>query len=344
MTARARKAKKPSYIVPALERGLLLLQAFSKDRPVQSLGVLAKELGLPRATTFRLANTLEYLGFLVRDPDTGEYRIGAAALKLGWTYLSGLELPEIAYPFLTNLRYETGASVHMAVRDGHDIVYVSRLPARTALTSNIKLGSRLPAHGSSMGRAMLQDLEGEQLLKLYRGIRELEPFSAETPNTVMQLREMLLKDAQNDGVVISRGYYEKGVLSIAAPIRDGRDRVVAAINITAADGRYSDKEFEGNILDEVLKAARLISMATGHDPETHRIAPGLVQALPDTALAAPRYSPDDEQGHPKYQDREGFEKADREFRKDQRRPVRDEKAYQDEFLRRYAQDDEEETF
>jgi DNA-binding IclR family transcriptional regulator len=344
MTARARKAKKPSYIVPALERGLFLLQAFSKDRPVQSLGVLAKELGLPRATTFRLANTLEYLGFLVRDPDTGEYRIGAAALKLGWTYLSGLELPEIAYPFLTNLRYETGASVHMAVRDGHDIVYVSRLPARTALTSNIKLGSRLPAHGSSMGRAMLQDLEEDQLLKLYRGIRELEPFSAETPKTVMQLREMLLKDAQNDGVVISRGYYEKGVLSIAAPIRDGRDRVVAAINITAADGRYSDEEFEGNILDEVLKAARLISMATGHDPETHRIAPGLVQALPDTALAAPRYSPDDEQGHPKYQDREGLEKADREFRKDQRRLVRDEKAHQDEFLRRYAPEDEEETF
>jgi DNA-binding IclR family transcriptional regulator len=344
MTARARKAKKPSYIVPALERGLFLLQAFSKDRPVQSLGVLAKELGLPRATTFRLANTLEYLGFLVRDPDTGEYRIGAAALKLGWTYLSGLELPEIAYPFLTNLRYETGASVHMAVRDGHDIVYVSRLPARTALTSNIKLGSRLPAHGSSMGRAMLQDLEEDQLLKLYRGFRELEPFSAETPKTVMQLREMLLKDAQNDGVVISRGYYEKGVLSIAAPIRDGRDRVVAAINITAADGRYSDEEFEGNILDEVLKAARLISMATGHDPETHRSAPGLVQALPDTALAAPRYSPDDEQEHPKYQDREGFEKAGREFRKDQRRLVRDEKAYQDEFLRRYAPDDGEETF
>ena len=58
-----RKAKEPSYIVPALERGLLLLQAFSKDKPVQSLGILAKELDLPRATTFRLANTLEHLGF-----------------------------------------------------------------------------------------------------------------------------------------------------------------------------------------------------------------------------------------------------------------------------------------
>lgn len=344
MNKRTRTAKEPGYIVPALERGLLMLQAFSKDKPVQSLGVLAKELGLPRATTFRLANTLEHLGFLIRDEESGEYRIGAAALKLGWTYLSGLELPEIAHPFLSHLRYVTGASVHMAVRDGRDIVYVSRLPSNTALSSNIRLGSRLPAHGSSMGRAMLQDLEEDDLFNLYRGFRELAPFSAETPHTVMQLRDLLLKDAANDGVVISRGYYEKGVVSIAAPVRDGRDVVVAAINITAAAGRYSDEYFEGNIRDQVLKAAMQISMALGHDPESHSTKPGMRIALPDTALAEPRYAPEDEQGHPKYQDREGLEKADREFRRDQRRLVREHEAHQAELLRRYAAEDEEETF
>ncbi|HCH56655.1 MAG TPA: IclR family transcriptional regulator, partial [Rhodospirillaceae bacterium] len=221
-----RKAKEPSYIVPALERGLLLLQAFSKDKPVQSLGILAKELDLPRATTFRLANTLEHLGFLIRDEESGEYRVGAAALKLGWTYLTGLELPEIAYPFLSDLRYRTGASVHMSVREGTEVVYVSRLAAQAALSSNIRVGSRLPAHASTMGRAMLQDLEDEDLFELYRGTRELAPFSPDTPPNVVALRDLLLKDARNDGVVVSRGYYEKGVVSVAAPIRDGSDRVV----------------------------------------------------------------------------------------------------------------------
>lgn len=344
MSKRTRTAKEPGYIVPALERGLLLLQAFSKDKPVQSLGVLAKELGLPRATTFRLANTLEHLGFLVRDEESGEYRIGAAALKLGWTYLSGLELPEIAQPFLADLRYRTGASVHMAVRDGHEIVYVNRLATNTALSSNIRVGSRLPAHASSMGRAMLQDLEDDKLFHLYRGIRELAPFSADTPRTVMQLRDLLLKDAQNDGVVMSKGYYEKGVVSIAAPVRDGRDIVVAAINITAAAGRYTDEAFEGNIRDQVLKTARQISMALGHDPESHRIKPGMGLALAHTALADARYHGEDEQGHPKYQDREGLEKADREFRKDQRRLIREHEAHQAELWRRYADDEEEESF
>ncbi|MBT4908034.1 MAG: IclR family transcriptional regulator [Rhodospirillaceae bacterium] len=344
MSKRPRKAKEPGYIVPALERGLLLLQAFSKDKPVQSLGVLAKDLGLPRATTFRLANTLEHLGFLIRDQESGEYRIGAAALKLGWTYLSGLELPEIAQPFLADLRYRTGASVHMAVRDGHEIVYVNRLATNTALSSNIRVGSRLPAHASSMGRAMLQDLEDDDLLYLYRGIRELAPFSSETPHTVMQLRDLLLKDAENDGIIISKGYYEKGVVSIAAPVRDGRDVVVAAINITAAAGRYTDEVFEGDIRNQVLRSAGQISMALGHDPESHTTKPGMGLALAHTALAEPRYHGEDEQGHPKYQDREGLEKADREYRKDERRLVREHKAHEAEMLRRYAAEDEEETF
>ena len=300
-----RKAKEPSYIVPALERGLLLLQAFSKDKPVQSLGILAKELDLPRATTFRLANTLEHLGFLIRDEESGEYRVGAAALKLGWSYLTGLELPEIAYPFLSDLRYRTGASVHMSVREGTEVVYVSRLAAQAALSSNIRVGSRLPAHASTMGRALLQDLEDEDLFELYRGTRELAPFSPDTPPTVVALRDLLLKDARNDGVVVSRGYYEKGVVSVAAPIRDGSDRVVAAVNITASADKFADDALNRMVKDEVLRCAARISTAIGHDPDSHKPHAGMQLALPDTALADPRYDPvGGEQGYPEYQTRE----------------------------------------
>ena len=300
-----RKAKEPSYIVPALERGLLMLQAFSKDKPVQSLGILAKELDLPRATTFRLANTLEHLGFLIRDEESGEYRVGAAALKLGWTYLTGLELPEIAYPFLSDLRYRTGASVHMSVREGTEVVYVSRLAAQAALSSNIRVGSRLPAHASTMGRALLQDLEDEDLFELYRGTRELAPFSPDTPPTVVALRDLLLKDARNDGVVVSRGYYERGVVSVAAPIRDGSDRVVAAVNITASADKFADDALNRMVKDEVLRCAARISTAIGHDPDSHKPHAGMQLALPDTALADPRYDPvGGEQGYPEYQTRE----------------------------------------
>ena len=341
---RRRTSKEPGYLVPALERGLRLLQAFSKDVPVQSLGELARELELPRATVFRLADTLEHLGFLIRDAESGEYRIGAAALKLGWNYLSALELPEIAYPYLSRLRYWTGASVHMAVRDGKEIVYVSRLPANAALTSNIRVGSRLPAHATSMGRAMLQDLEEDELFELYRGMRELAPFSPETPRTVVQLRNQASKDAANDGVIVSRGFYEKGVVSVAAPVRDGADRVVAAINVTAPSDKFSDRALEGDVLEHVLNSARDISVALGHDPENHRKSPALRKALPHTALADPRYDPfSADEGHPKYQSREQLEKAEKEFQRDVRRLKREEDAHRQELLRRWAKEDETEN-
>ena len=291
MTGRSRAKgppAEPSYIVPALARGLRLLQAFSTDEAVQSLGRLAKELGLPRATTFRLAGTLMHLGFLKRDEETGEYRIGVAALKLGWNYLSRLELPEIAHPFLKRLRDRTGASAHLAVRDVRDIVYVSRLPANTALSSNIRVGSRLPAHATSMGRALLSDIEEDEFYALYAGVDELETFSEETPRTVAQLRKLSIKDAANDGMIISHGYYEKGVVSIAAPVRDGGNRAVAAINITAPTDKYPDETLEGEVFAHVLDAARDISMALGHDPDSRK---GVVRhqiALPGTVLADPQ--------------------------------------------------------
>ena len=274
MSAPAGKQKAPAYIVPALERGLRMLQAFSADRPVQSLGRLARELGVPRATAFRLADTLAHLGFLVRDEETGEYRVGAAALRLGWTYLSGLDLPEIAHPTLAGLRRRTGASVHMAVRDGRDVVYVGRLPANAALASNIRVGSRLPAHASSMGRAMLSGLGAGALAELYEGAGRLERFTDETPGSLAELRRLLAGDAANGGVVVSRGFYERGVASVAAPVRDGTGRVVAAINVTAPEGRFPEEALAGEVRGHVVAAAREISAALGHRPDGGGVVAG----------------------------------------------------------------------
>ena len=266
-----RKAKEPSYIVPALERGLLLLQAFSKDKPVQSLGILAKELDLPRATTFRLANTLEHLGFLIRDEESGEYRVGAAALKLGWTYLTGLELPEIAYPFLSDLRYRTGASVHMSVREGTEVVYVSRLAAQAALSSNIRVGSRLPAHASTMGRALLQTSKTRISLSFTENSK-LAPFSPDTPPTVVALRDLLLKDARNDGVVVSRGYYEKGVVRLQAPLR-----AVTGLWPLLTSRRPPTSLLMTRLIEwsrTKCSLRRRISTAIGHDPIPTNRMPG----------------------------------------------------------------------
>lgn len=253
---------KDRYMVPGLERGLKLLRCFSREAPVHQPGDLARALGLPRSTVFRLLHTLENMGFLLRDDGASGYRLGPAVLGLGFEYLSALELPEIAQPILEALRDATGASTHLAIRDRGDIVYLSRYASRSTLASNIRAGSRLPAHASSMGRVLLADLNDDELEDIYGDGRVLESFTDQTPRNVKILRAMLRDDAAR-GHVVSRSFFERGVVSVAAGLRDSTGCAVGAINITAAEQSVDQSTLEGEFKDKVCEAARAISASLG---------------------------------------------------------------------------------
>ncbi len=249
------------YIVPALERGLRLLRGFSRETPAKGLGEIAAATGLPRATAFRLVRTLEALGYLRRVEGTKTYRLGPAVLSLGFEYLASVDLPEIAGPALEGLRDRTGASAHLAIRDRDEIVYLCRHASRSALTSNIRVGTRLAAHGSSMGRVLLADLPPEELTALYLG-HAFRRYTDQTPTSLDELRAMLDDDAKR-GYVLSRSFHERGVVSVAAPVRDTTGQAVAAINITAADNSIAAGALEGAIKDDVVETARIVSSLLG---------------------------------------------------------------------------------
>jgi len=253
---------KDRYMVPGLERGLRLLRCFSRERPVRHPGDLARELGLPRSTVFRLLHTLETLGLLLRVDGAKGYRLGPAVLGLGFEYLIALELPEIARPTLEALSRATGASSHLSIRDRDEIIYVSRHASRSSLASNIRVGSRLAAHASSMGRVLLANLDERELAEIYGEARVLEGFTEHTPRDLETLRALLRDDAAR-GYVVSRSFYERGVVSVAAALSDATGRAVGAINITAAEQSVDRATLEGEYKDRVCEAAREISASLG---------------------------------------------------------------------------------
>lgn len=253
---------KDRYMVPGLERGLRLLRCFTRDAPLLGAGDLARTLGLPRTTVFRLIHTLEAMGFVERADGANRYRLGPEVLGLGFEYLSALELPEVARPALERLRDETGASSHLAIREGGEIVYVSRYASRSALTSNIRVGSRLAAHASSMGRALLADLTEAELDGIYPPGCELEIFTDQTPRDMESLKALLREDRRT-GYVVSRSFFERGVVSVAAPVRDATGRAVAAINVTAAQTAIDENALETAFKDRVCDAAAIISAWLG---------------------------------------------------------------------------------
>ncbi len=249
------------YIVPALERGLRLLRGFTREAPTMGLGEIAEANGLPRATAFRLIRTLEALGYLRRIDGTKTYRLGPAVLSLGFEYLASVDLPEIAGPALEGLRDRTGASAHLAIRDRDEIVYLYRIAGRSALTSSIRVGTRLAAHGSSMGRVLLADLPADELSSLYLG-HEFRRYTDQTPANLDELRAILDDDAKR-GYVLSRSYHERGVVSVAAAVRDTTGDAVAAINVTAAENSIAAGALEGVIKDDVVETARTVSSWLG---------------------------------------------------------------------------------
>ena len=206
------------YTVPALERGLRLLACFSPAQPVWAAPELARALELPRSTVFRMLTTLEGLGYLQRSGM--EYRLGLAVLRLGYDYLSSQPLALLAQPVLQSLCDSLGLTCNLALRDGDQIVYLSRATPAGAFQGAVRVGSRLPAHATVLGRALLVDMDSAQLQTIFTG-QQLQQFSENTPTNIDQLQALLAQDRER-GYAMGEGFYEPGVSSIAVPVRYGQ--------------------------------------------------------------------------------------------------------------------------
>lgn len=252
------------YIVPALAQGLAALAMFSRERPAITPPEIAREMSLSRASVFRMLNTLEAMGYVVREPEGRRFRLGPAVLGRGFAWLASSDLVEIARPALQKLRDDTGLSSHMAIRDGAEIVYVSRFAARATVSSSVQVGTRFPAHATVMGRILTCEMSGEELAALYPA-RSLAKVTGQTPPSLPALRALLLADRAR-GYAVSQSFFEAGVSAVAAPVRDKRGAIAAAINITAVDAHVTLRQLNGALRRAVVEAAGQISLWNAGDP------------------------------------------------------------------------------
>lgn len=249
------------YLVPGLQRGLQILQAFTPERSEMTLSEIAASTGMTRSVAFRPVYTLAQLGYLLLDRRSGRYALGPSVLRLGYGYLATRELVEIALPELERLRDATDWSAHLGMRDGRFVLYMLRVPSRMGMAGIVHVGSRLPAAGTSMGRVLLAALPEEELTALYRD-ESYSTAPARSPQSFYELLAQWRADREA-GAVVQVGRFESGVASVAAPVRDMSGQVVAAINATTVFSAGNVEDIAAGVRGHVLAAAAEITRLLG---------------------------------------------------------------------------------
>jgi IclR family pca regulon transcriptional regulator len=256
--------------VQSLERGLAVIRAFDADRPELTLSDVARATGLPRAAARRFLLTLVELGY-VRS-DGGRFSLRPRVLELGYAYLSGLGLPEVAQPHMEALVARVNESSSMSVLDDTDVVYVVRVPTRRIMAITLAVGTRLPAYATSMGRVLLAALPPDDLDERL-GRTAIRPLTATTVADADALRARLDR-VRDQGWATVDQELEEGVRSVAAAVRDASGAVTAALNVSAHASRTSMQALRRDVLPLLLETAAAI------EAELRAVAgPGSARAL-----------------------------------------------------------------
>lgn len=221
-----------THYVQSLARGLSVITAFDASRPRMTLSDVARRTGLSRATARRFLLTLEQLGYV--RTDGRDFELTAKVLEIGYSYLSSLDLPEIAAPHLRRLSEQLGESTSVAVLDGSDIVYVARVQARHIMNVAISVGTRFPAHATSMGRVLLSDLPDHEIRDRCEGPLARPP--AERTVSTLEGLHLRLAEVRRCGYADVDQELEAGLRSVAVPVRDARARIAAAVNVSMRVG------------------------------------------------------------------------------------------------------------
>lgn len=247
--------KSSDQFVQSFARGLSVIRSFGPDFREMTLTEIAARTNLSRAGARRILGTLQNLGYV--RAQGRRFSLTARILDLGYSYLSSLPFWNFAQPILENMVAKLHETSSIAVLDGPDIVYVMRVPTRRILTTNISIGSRLPAYLQSMGRVLLGGLTEAELDHYFATVK-LKAFTRRTVIEPVRLRKIIAED-RNKGWSWVNGELEEGICGIAVPLLDANNKIIAAMNIVTNTGRSSKSRAIKTFLPELNRAAAQIN-------------------------------------------------------------------------------------
>lgn len=256
------KREKSNYIIQSVAHALDVLEEFKGDAIELGVTELSKKLKLHKNNIFRLLATLEARGYIEQNKSTENYRLGLKSLELGQTFIRQMGLLRQARHTLEKLADRTNETSYLAIMRNQDVVYLDVVEANQTVRVASRVGLRLPAYCTAVGKVLICSESEEEIRK-----RLPEQLVKRTSKTLTDPKALVdhLKKVAKQGYAVDDEEFEEGVKCVAAPIRDYTGNVVAAISISGPAMRMPDKKVADELGPAVKEAGEEISRRLGFD-------------------------------------------------------------------------------
>jgi IclR family acetate operon transcriptional repressor len=247
--------KPPAYPIESVDNALQLLLLF-REQSTLRVADASRTLGVAPSTAHRLISMLQYHGFVEQDPRSKVYRAGAALAQIGLAVVRAMDVRAIARPVMERLSSDLSETVHLAVLDRNEVIFLDSVESRHIVRVGSRVGMRLPAHMTALGKVLLASLPGDRLAELY----PYERLPGGARASVVNRRALFksLKQVARDGYAVSIGEIESDVAAVAAPIRTRSGHVTAAMSVAVPVSRFS-KQFAERAAPRLTAAVAEVS-------------------------------------------------------------------------------------
>ncbi len=232
---------RPHNTIQSVDRALSILELFTPQKTEWGVSEIARALSLNKSTAFGLISTLEYKKYLEKGKDGVKYRLGLRVLDLSSARLSGFEFIESAHPTLKEVMTRVGETVHLAVYDDGEVIYVDKIEASNTLKIASFIGNRNPCYCTGVGKCLLAFQKQEEIERVLQF--EMKSFTSKTITSSDGLRILLSQIRQNQ-IAFDDEEFENGLVCVAVPIFDRFNEVCAAISISSPTIRTDKKRIE----------------------------------------------------------------------------------------------------
>ncbi len=232
------KNKKPDQYIQSIARALDIIEEVAEFKDGWGVTELSSRLNLHKSTVYRLLATLNYRGYVKKDKND-RYKTGMKLLEIGSRVFENLDLREEVKPYMQKIQKESGETVHLGILDNLEVIYIDKEESQATIRMHSKVGKRVPAHCTSLGKILLAYSSSAIREKLVKE-KGLVKY---TENTITDegLFKKHLAEIKEKGYAVDNEEMEYGIRCVAGPIFDYQKEIVAAFSISGPATRITEE-------------------------------------------------------------------------------------------------------